>query len=694
MKYLFFLLIIPFLSIPSAFGYTGPNYDLIELGDGKVQWSSHYERVLDNNWKWKNYIVTDSANFLSFQSSGLVYTFDKINCHFVLYDPKDNTKSIDAYQFNLSIDGLPVPLPVCNIQNLIQNENDISFTVDNSIFQTHYNLNPVSGVEWTHDLSNTLGKAALFNIQEICKGCTIQNIDGNIIDFGTYKLDTKNDQHNTVKDIRAVKTDTVLELEKLLNDKESFLIDPVFTSVVSGDGNQRSITSDADTTCNLTHGASSAALDIFKPASISNDYCWPVGVAWDISSIPDTASIENIYIEYDVTAIFNPINCTWRATDATLFDSTTLSDAYSGTIVLKNDSTCTTVGDGKSISLNSNGTSALTNDLAGNTFTLMVFFHDQVRDGSGHTITFRASDAILTVTYDSVAAVTDLTATDVRGSAVDLSWTAPAANVTITGYQINKTNPWSSNVNTIHYTTSSTATTYTAYNLDGETQYSFRIKALPGGEVSNIVNVTTLYNPTTSFTPGTFDLNFTGDDIRSYKFDRDDIDATTLRLNVTYSNTYNTTCSFYFKFAANTLNYSNLSTTPVNANEDMASFTFNDVDNEIINVHCFDEDSTAEGNYLITQTFFPLLEMVSNFRNGTYGTQGQFGALDFITVIAVIASMIGFNRVNETVGIVFGLFMIGALAVLSNGEIISWASTFSVGFAVLIMYAITSTRKD
>ena len=72
----------------------------------------------------------------------------------------------------------------------------------------------------------------------------------------------------------------------------------------------------------------------------------------------------------------------------------------------------------------------------------------------------------------------------------------------------------------------------------------------------------------------------------------------------------------------------------------------------------------------------------------------MFGALDFISLIVVIFATVGFNRVNETVGIVFGLFIVGGLAVSSNGEIISWATTFTAGFAVVIMWAIATTRKD
>ena len=216
-----------------------------------------------------------------------------------------------------------------------------------------------------------------------------------------------------------------------------------------------------------------------------------------------------------------------------------------------------------------------------------------------------------------------------------------------------------------------------------------------GNKSGNVLNITTDFDPTGSFSTGTFSTNFTGTDVREIFYTRDDINATALFLNVTATNTIELNCNFYYKFAMTNDTFTNIANTSISATRDMASFRFLHVDNEIIDVLCWDQyDNQTNARYVITQTTFPFLEQIANFRNGTYGTMGMFGALDFISMIAVICSMIGFNRVNETVGIIFGLFMIGALAVLSNGEIISWASTFTVGFAVLVMWAISTTRKD
>jgi len=233
--------------------------------------------------------------------------------------------------------------------------------------------------------------------------------------------------------------------------------------------------------------------------------------------------------------------------------------------------------------------------------------------------------------------------------------------------------------------------------LAGETQYSLRVGSRSGGFVNgsgNVVNVTTDFDPTASFTPGTFNLTGTGTDVREIKYIRDDIDATSLYLNITADNDFELNCNFHYKFANINQTYTGIANTSINANEDMASFRFNNVTNEIIDVLCWDQYTNASARYLITITDFPLLQQIADFKAGEFGTMGMFGALDFISLIVVIFATVGFNRVNETVGIVFGLFIVGGLAVLSNGEIISWATTFTAGFAVVIMWAIATTRKD
>ena len=56
--------------------------------------------------------------------------------------------------------------------------------------------------------------------------------------------------------------------------------------------------------------------------------------------------------------------------------------------------------------------------------------------------------------------------------------------------------------------------------------------------------------------------------------------------------------------------------------------------------------------------------------------------------------MVGFNRVDEKVGIVIGVMIIGGLAALSNGAIIAWDTTYTTATGLLILWTISYLRKD
>ena len=85
MKYLFFLL-IPFLLIVPAYAEVGKNFDTEDQGSGIIKWTSHYDRIFDGD-SWENYILTNDATQIKFESAGISFVFDKINCDFKLYTP-------------------------------------------------------------------------------------------------------------------------------------------------------------------------------------------------------------------------------------------------------------------------------------------------------------------------------------------------------------------------------------------------------------------------------------------------------------------------------------------------------------------------------------------------------------------------------------------------------------------------------
>ncbi len=288
-------------------------------------------------------------------------------------------------------------------------------------------------------------------------------------------------------------------------------------------------------------------------------------------------------------------------------------------------------------------------------------------------------------------AVSDLVITNVAPTSLDLSWSTPFLNGTLDGYQINFTTP-EGNPNTV--ITNNTFSGTTAFGVSGLVQltdYSFRIGVWTnntGNFTGNIANATT----TTfgNFTVGFFDLNATNVDARDIKYNRIDVNDTIVDLEVTYPNFFNTSCNFHYMFAMKNDTFYNLASDPVPPGESKATFRFLDVNNEVINVICMDETTGVSAPYLITITDFPLLQQFQNFTSGVYGTEGQFGSIDLISLGAIIVMMVGFNRFNESVGAIFAVIILG---ILSYFDIVQWFSFMFGTFAVVIMLTIASTRK-
>ncbi len=459
----------------------------------------------------------------------------------------------------------------------------------------------------------------------------------------------------------------------------------------------------------LTNTIDGALASVFTLNHASID-CMRSYFEFDISSIDPSWNLTSASFVFEVTAINSPLNTDYRNMDfqpSTQATSSLMQDIANGTVYVSNDPTSTTVGTNKVLDL---GNTFLTDletarDAAQTWYGIGIKLNDESGAGTvDHDTDFGTisgtPNPTLRITYESVDAVTDLSASDIRTLSVDLTWSTPTlyGGNTIQGYMINTTTPHNSNVATqLVNSTNSTITTATISDLIGSTPYSFRIGIwldVGGGNFTggNVLNITTDVDQTATFSAGTFNITAVGEDVRDFKFSRNDTSPTSITLDITYTNTIDPSCDFYYKFAMINKTYNSPAFVAVNANEDKATFIFNDVDNEIIDVNCVDQnDGNVTGQYLITQTSFMILEQIQGFRAGDFGTDGNFGAIDFIALTAIILSMIGLNRVNESVGIIFGIFMIGALSVF---QIIPWQSTLTASLALIAMWAITTTRKN
>ena len=195
------------------------------------------------------------------------------------------------------------------------------------------------------------------------------------------------------------------------------------------------------------------------------------------------------------------------------------------------------------------------------------------------------------------------------------------------------------------------------------------------------------------FQSNNLNFNQTNTNTENIYFIRHDQNSTDTRLSVIYLNSMNMQCNFGYVFAMTNKTYG-----PPLANvvyqslpQVNSSFQFHNIQNEVINVHCEDVISKQNATYVLTQTHFPFQQQIANFRNGTYGTQGQFGIFDFTSLAVIIVSMIGFNRKNEAVGAFFCITIIGVAAFF---QIITWY-TFLVG-AIIVggLLAYMTTKKQ
>jgi len=438
---------------------------------------------------------------------------------------------------------------------------------------------------------------------------------------------------------------------------------------------------------------------------------WPVGgsidcdrgyVEWDISNIPSNAIIHNVTMEYHLGG---EEACEFRhiatqptaASDAVLWTDMNDGNIYS--------TACFNDTGPRVVTLGAFGVSDLQTSVSASVgwFGLgMTIVDESPAPGPGPDAnSFGTEDgptvnpSILIVEWTEVPeGVDDLVITNLSTTTLDLTWSTPEIGFGIlNGSQINFTTPFGNPLTIITNNTNSTTNAVSVSGLAQDTPFSFRVSVWTEGgnnATGNIANATTLQFG--NFTVGAIDIEATNIDFRTWQFVRTDLNSSAYSLSVIYPNTYNATCTFHFKFANVDLNQSNLVTTIPGAGQLETVFIFNNTASEIIDVLCVNETNPADepGRFLLTQTNFILLQQFEQFRDGTFGTLGMFGAIDLITLFGIVFATIGFNRINESVG---GFFMLVILGVMAFFEIIIWPTALSGAIAVVVMLVVMSTRK-
>ena len=162
-------------------------------------------------------------------------------------------------------------------------------------------------------------------------------------------------------------------------------------------------------------------------------------------------------------------------------------------------------------------------------------------------------------------------------------------------------------------------------------------------------------------------------------------------LTLEYDAALDITCETTNPFSATTNTYPNLAETSLGNGKVTHTIAFNDSQNNIVDVMCYDvNDPTIKGQQRIQQNVIPLKDQMDDFNSNTFGTGSSFAAIDLMTLIVVIVGMIGFNRKNPAVGLAL---MAGLIGILSYFQVITLETSVISGFTLVVFLAIAMGLK-
>jgi titin len=365
----------------------------------------------------------------------------------------------------------------------------------------------------------------------------------------------------------------------------------------------------------------------------------------------------------------------------------TLTTGITGYQILREDG----IGTGFSPITVASGTTFTDTGLTTNIYYNYKLASVTVQGNSGY------SDTYSQTSFHLPMGVQSLTATS--GDLIDagLSWSSPTVPYGyITGYEIYQSTTGTPNV----LIDSTTATSYTATDLDPTVTYYWLVAPVTihgTNSTGNIANATATSEIVIGDIIVSKDVNPTQ---ASIKFD-EVRNGNSTSLAVTYATGTNLSCEFDHKFARTNYTHGNLAETFVSTTESSHTFTFNNSANEIISVHCYDQDTNPGGNTVVNaqddgqfQINFatqPIVTQVNDFQKGAFGISSGFGAFDLMTLFVVLISMVGFNRKNPAVGIGIMVSFIGAMGYFGIIE----PPTIVMGIlAVVVVVSIGQVRKN
>ena len=277
-----------------------------------------------------------------------------------------------------------------------------------------------------------------------------------------------------------------------------------------------------------------------------------------------------------------------------------------------------------------------------------------------------------------------------------LAWSTPDLYGFLSGYMINYTTPVGDPLIIHTADTGSSSVSAVLSGFDPTLETSFRISAVTGhgtnATLGNIVNATL----TNEIQVGDLDFSVQiNPNVIPISYVLYSVDSNTDDVQVQFDSSLTVDCNVSYRLAGTNVTYSGLSET-TSGSFVYHNFTVTNAGNDILDWDCFDQtDGTINGQYSLTQSLassgvggianVPLFAQINNFSGGLYGTSGDFGGIDLITMFIVIVSMLGFNRTNPALGVGVMATMLGAAYYF---ELIPWTSGVLGGIAVVVILAI------
>lgn len=197
-----------------------------------------------------------------------------------------------------------------------------------------------------------------------------------------------------------------------------------------------------------------------------------------------------------------------------------------------------------------------------------------------------------------------------------------------------------------------------------------------------------------NFTVGHISISSVNHVTAPITFTANPINSSMTKVIVTFPSTYSMAYHLKLNNAGSTLNYSGITTVPDTPSLGLSqsTFTIKNPQNDTVNFFAYDTLTPNNATFQLAMPVskIPLVSQIQQFKTGAFGTTAQLGSLDLVTFIVIIVSFIGMNRVNETIGVMMCVIIIG---VMSFFGLIAWPTTMVSAIALVVLVTVTSTKK-